>query len=153
MPGPPEPPASPEQPDEPVDRPGPGDGHRLDDDAAWRAIIENYGERPRIEDAEPDVPGSPRGLFGPEEPSRQDDEEEHFVPPVPPPVPKPPPARMIAWAGLFGVPLLVLVALVLRVQLPGWVGLFLMCWFVGGFGFLIASMRPDDRNDDDGAVL
>lgn len=69
-------------------------------------------------------------------------------------MPKPPPARLLAWVGLFGVPVFVLVALMAHLALPSWVGLLLMVWFVGGFVFLVASMRPGTGEDyDDGARL
>ena len=60
------------------------------DEAAWRSIIDNYGDRPEIADEpEIEVPGSPRGAFPEEEPEPQEpvDAEEHFVPPPPPPLP------------------------------------------------------------------
>jgi hypothetical protein len=52
------------------------------------------------------------------------------------------------------VPSFVLVALVAHLVLPSWLGLVLMAWFVGGFVFLVASMRPGQGDDyDDGARL
>jgi hypothetical protein len=52
------------------------------------------------------------------------------------------------------VPSFVLVALVAHLVLPSWLGLVLMSWFVGGFVFLVASMRPGQGDDyDDGARL
>ncbi len=75
-------------------------------------------------------------------------------PPPAPPLPLPGPPRLLAWLGLFGVPTLVLVLLVAGVDLPTWMGLVLMVWFVGGFVYLVASMRPGSGDDyDDGAVL
>jgi hypothetical protein len=149
--------------DEPVgddlaDAPG-----RASEDDLWRAIVDNYGERPEIDEPELVVPPSPRDLSpvareqdDPDESSRGDlaEQEEHFVPPPPPPLPTPPPARLLAWVGLFGVPMFVLVALVAGVYVPTWAGLILMVWFVGGFVFLVASMRPGPGQDhDDGARL
>ena len=59
-----------------------------------------------------------------------------------------------AWLGLFGVPVLTLVALVVGLTLPQWLSVLFMAWFVGGFGFLVASMRSGPRDGhDDGAVL
>ena len=129
------------------------------DDAAWRSIIDNYGDRPDLSDVdEPviEVPPSPRGVFPEEvdEPDEPVEVEEHFVPDPPPPLPRPAPPRLLAWLGLFGVPTLVLVCLVAGVDLPTWAGLILMVWFVGGFVYLVASMRPPAGDDyDDGAVL
>ena len=152
--------------DLPDDRPGqrprePGD-EVPDEDAVWRAIVDNYGDRPEIDEPEIVVPPSPRDLTEPPRPTHEDpdersvptDPEDHFVPPPPPPLPKPPPARLLAWLGLFGVPTFVLVALVTGLALPSWLGLLLMAWFVGGFVFLVASMRPGAGEDgDNGARL
>jgi hypothetical protein len=126
------------------------------DDAAWRAIIENYGERLELGEDEPapEVPPSPRGIFPDEEPVELREQEDHFVPPPPPPLPRPEPPRLLAWLGLFGVPVFVLVCLLTGLNLPTWLGLILMVWFVGGFVYLVASMRPGAGGDyDDGAVL
>jgi hypothetical protein len=138
----------------------PEDEHVSAEDALWRSIIDNYGDRPEIEEPEIEVPPSPRDLTAP--PRAEDDategavadQEDHFVPPAPPPLPTPPPPRLLAWLGLFGVPTFVLVALVVRLPVPSWLGLILMVWFVGGFVFLVASMRPGSGEDyDDGARL
>ena len=151
-------------PHDPDDDPAAGtpedvSGGVSDEEAAWRAIVENFGDRHDLgEDDEasapPDVPPSPRGLL-PEEPATPPhDHEDHYVPPPPPPLPRPAPARLLAWFGLFGVPTLVLVCLVARIDLPLWMGLVLMIWFVGGFVYLVASMRPRSGDGyDDGAVL
>lgn len=148
---------TPQEPeDEPVE-----DEHVSAEDALWRSIIDNYGDRPEIQEPEIEVPPSPRDLTAP--PRSEDDDategtvadpEDHFVPPAPPPLPTPPPPRLLAWLGLFGVPTFVLVALVARLPVPSWLGLILMVWFVGGFVFLVASMRPGSGEDyDDGARL
>ena len=76
------------------------------------------------------------------------------MPPPPPPVPRPEPRRGLAWAGLFGAPVILLVALVFGVYLPGWLSLLLVAGFIGGFGYLVATMSNDPRDPgDDGAVL
>jgi hypothetical protein len=128
------------------------------DEAAWRSIIANYGDRLELgpdEDAPaPQVPPSLRGAFPDEPAPAPRDNEEHYVPPPPPPLPRPAPPRLLAWIGLFGVPTFVLICLVTGLSLPSWLGLILMVWFVGGFVYLIASMRPGPGDDyDDGAVL
>ncbi len=74
-------------------------------------------------------------------------DEGHFVPPEPPPVPSTTPARRLAWIGLFGAPLLMLVAVVFPITYPMWVSMGLVAAFVGGFVFLVATM---DRHEDDG---
>lgn len=138
-----------------------------DIDAAWASIVENYGERPILEGPS-DWPAEP----APAPPSGQDfdepvaepapdwrpthDPEDRFVPPPPPLVPRPTPARLLAWVGLFGVPVAVLIALVAHIVLAPWLGLLLMGWFVGGFVTLIATMNdprsggPGDSGDSDG---
>jgi len=131
------------------------------EDALWRSIVDNYGDRPEIEEPEVKVPPSLRDLDPPARPTEDGpaelapvDREDHFVPPDPPPLPMPPPARLLAWIGLFGVPAFVLFALVAKIDLAAWMGLLLMVWFVGGFVFLVASMRPGPGGDhDDGARL
>ncbi len=129
------------------------------EEALWRSIIDNYGTRPEMDDEpaiEPPPPSRAPDATVRDVPAElaTSDREEHYVPPTPPPLPKPPPARLLAWAGLFGVPTFVLVALVAHLVLPPWLGLILMFWFVGGFVFLVASMRPGQGDDyDDGARL
>ena len=84
------------------------------------------------------------------------EDEGHFVPPVPPPLPSVEPRRRLAWIGLLGSPVIGLLLVLLQVAIPGWVSLFLVCAFVGGFGYLVATMgqRPtDDWSGDDGAVV
>jgi hypothetical protein len=179
-------------PDDSRDEPGKGapDGHDLplDEDAAWRAIVDNYGSRPELgtPSSEPDAapeegsagPSAAEGCEPtPTEPAgpsvfdrsyldaqaAEDDraraswaDEGHFVPPEPPPVPRTTPARRLAWAGLFGAPALMLLAVVVHLTFPTWLSLGLVAAFVGGFVFLVATMeRPggDGWGGDDGAVV
>jgi hypothetical protein len=162
-----------------------GGDRKLDEDAAWRAIIDNYGDEPAIDeyypspaDTSPSSPVEPVDTSSPDAPPAETnprftvfdrrwnpdpvnseatwDDEGHFVPPNPPPPPKLEPRRKLAWIGLFGAPLLMLIAVVLGWQYPGWVGLFLVGSFLGGFGYLVATMprgRPEDGSGDDGAVV
>lgn len=140
---------------------------RAAQDAAWRQIVENYGDRPSIDDepgpaadltteevAPESRPAPAPAPVAPAPVARVEPVEEHYVPPVPPPVPTAEPPRLLAWLGLFGVPVLVLVGLLAKISVPSWLGLMLMAWFVGGFVFLVASMRTGPRDDDDdGAVV
>jgi hypothetical protein len=149
----------------------------LDEEAAWRLIVENYGERPEMGEETPPAPPP-----GPAEPAdrpdppvidrsylesveadraeaaraahRADDDAEHFVPPDPPPVPRATPARRLAWAGLFLPPVLMLLAVAFGWEFAPWFSMMLVASFVGGFVFLIATM-PRDGGDgwDDGAVV
>ena len=148
---------------------------RDSDEDAWRAIVENYGERVELGEespADPSVaPAEPaphdsglQRLFRPlPEPETQpeteqlDDEldDDRFVPPAPPPLPKLPPDRFLAWAGLFGSPTVLLVCLVLNIHLAPWLGYLLVASFIGGFGYLVAKMPHSTDIDpwDDGARL
>lgn len=50
--------------------------------------------------------------------------------------------------------MLVVLCVILATSLPDAVGLLLLCWFVGGFAYLVATMRPRPPTDeDDGAVV
>ena len=172
------------------DDPPPGNERRtepelpFDEEAAWREIVANYGDRPVLGGgaAGPDTTGlSPFDrsfldsldararppedrLDGPdrravEHPGEEQvDPWDHFVPPEPPPIPRGTPARRLAWAGLLGSPVVLLLAVFVHV-LVGWVVPTLLtvgvaAAFVGGFVFLVATM-PRDRGDgwDDGAVV
>jgi hypothetical protein len=181
------------QPDDrsPEDRPGDAQpaGTPFDEDAAWAAIVANYGARPEMgpepsadDPADGDRPGDQSGsdrsaedrpgLFDrsyldaqlaraerqqPEldTPATWDD-EGHFVPPTPPPLPTLDPRRKAAWIGLFGSPALMLIGIVLGWTFPAWLGFLLVGAFVGGFGYLVATMPRgghDDWSGDDGAVV
>ena len=102
-----------------------------------------------------------RGLFRPAWDDPLDSEaswndEGHFVPPTPPPMPVLDPRRRLAWAGLFGSPLLMLLVVVLGWHLPDWLMFLLAVGFAGGFIYLVATMpkrRPGDGSGDDGAVV
>jgi hypothetical protein len=154
-----------------------------DEDVLWRSIVDNYGDRVTLDPTPEETPeGTPEEPTGeptatqvpaaPSQPDQQpeqpeqpaeardwldayDDPEDHFVPPEPERVPTPEPPRLIAWAGVFGVPVVVLVLVVLRVSLPPWASMLCLAWFVGGFGYLVATMRrePPDNDWDDGARL
>lgn len=150
---------------------GPGQGGDAskgadDFDAAFRSIVENYGERPAMPtrdpaETEPPTPPPPSadgpvvspGLFrlaGEQEPQPPPEHEDHFVPPEPPPLPWPEPNRGLAWLALFGSPTLMLGALLLSVSLPSWITTLLGFTFIGGFVYLVATMRrgPSDGWDD-----
>lgn len=141
----------PESPGERGAASGDGEPEPTPEELAWRAIVDNYGERAVIDDPEPTPPRAPEHSARPEPVAAEED--EHFVPPQPPPLPKPPPDRMLAWVGLFGVPMLVLAAVVLGLSFPSWLSVLLLGWFVGGFVFLVATMRPRPDDPDDGAVV
>ena len=163
------------QPEEPTGSPDVEPA--LDEDAAWAAIVANYGDRPAMgsgppEGPEPD-PGveerakrasrnprnplgdRPRNLFDrsyieattEQSPEATWDDEGHFVPPPPPPLPVLEPRRKLAWFGLFGAPTLMLLAVIFGWSYPGWLGTLLVASFVGGFVYLVATM-PRNRPGD-----
>lgn len=127
---------------------------RAQEDADWQRLVESYGERPDF--PQPPTPAEPADVVEPDpEPELVENDEDHFVPPPPPPVPRPQGVRGLAWFGLFGVPVLVLLSIVGHIALPTPIPFGLLVWFVGGFGYLVATMGAgdDDSGWDDGAVL
>lgn len=130
---------------------------------AWREIVENYGDRPALDESP--VSG---GLFEQkidivepaEEPDAYEDmwrgDDESYVPPPPPPVPRPTPARLLAWIGVLGAPVAVLVLIVVT-QVIGrsfstWVIGSLVAAFLAGFVYLLVTMPSEPRDPwDDGA--
>ncbi|HXH77997.1 hypothetical protein [Nocardioides sp.] len=136
---------------------GTGDSERTNDED-WQAIVDNFGERAKIDEPDPVEP-APARSWSEEEPDPAPDpgpaaayDEPRFVPPTPPPLPRPEPRRAIAWAGVFGAPVLVLVAL--RIDLPSLLDYLLVAWFVGGFLYLVATMSRSGREPwDDGSRI
>jgi hypothetical protein len=145
------------------------------EELAWRSIVENYGERAQLDEppvAPSDGPavgplpdGTPfGGRFGDpsaldafdQDPREQPEEdlEEGFVPPEPPPLPRLTPDRAVAWAGVFGSPLVLMMALILSLSIPAWLGYLLVVGFVGGFIYLVVQMPREPRDPwDDGAQI
>jgi len=142
------------------------------DERAWRAIVENYGERAELEEppvAPPPTPparpggdapfggrfGDPRSFAEePDEVAAPSAEEEGFVPPPPPPLPRVEPDRLLAWAGVLGSPLVLLSALIFSFGMPDWLGYLLVGGFVGGFLYLVLKMPREPRDPwDDGAQV
>ncbi len=142
-----------------------------DEDEVWRAIVDNYGERAQLTDGSTgdtrdDVGDEPAGAVA-ESPAPTvaedvDDDPaldryfpvEHFTPPPVTRPSRPAPARLAAWLGVFGVPAALLLSVVLDVYVPQLVGLLMLAWFVGGFGYLVWSMPRGPREPwDDGAQV
>jgi hypothetical protein len=136
-----------------------GPGHRQDEDAIWREIVDNYGDEPSVEELDGPIGRSSLSRPDPEpvaEPERlQPDDDDGYHPPPPPPVPRPVGLRLLAWVGLFGVPVLVLVLLLTGISLPSWGGVLCLAWFVGSFVYLVATMNRGGHGDDwdDGARI
>lgn len=144
--------------------------HR-DDDEAWRAIVDNYGDRVELEDPAPAPEASPEPLdhepdesadtLSPTLDSGWDEDavdadhtSDRFVPPPAPPLPRTTPDRYVAWAGVFGSPVLLLLSVVLGFDLPELVAYLLVIGFVGGFLYLVFQMPREPRDpNDDGARL
>jgi hypothetical protein len=111
------------------------------DDDAWKQIVDNYGERV-APPAEP-PPEAP-------EPYYLELYDEQFVPPPLPPPAVISPERRLAWVGLVGSPIALVVVNLLDYGLPGVLTGGLVLAFLASFGYLVATMDPRDP-DDDGA--
>jgi len=131
------------------------EARRAREDADWQAFVDSYGEAPEFPGEVAALPvEQPQDLLPPE--LAYEDVEDGFVPPPPPPLPRPQGLRALAWFGLFGVPTLVLLCIMVKLSLPSVLSLLFLAWFVGGFGYLVATMsgpKDPDAGWDDGAVL
>ena len=131
------------------------EARRAREDADWQAFVDSYGERPEFPEPQAAPPPEPPPVELPPELAYAD-EEDGYVPPPPPPLPRPHGLRALAWFGLFGVPALVLLCIMVNISLPSVLSLLFLAWFVGGFGYLVATMngpKDPDAGWDDGAVL
>lgn len=150
-------------PDEPVDEaPGPAAGPGRPGgpiapaqgtaggaaEAARRAA--RRGPRHRLTDGT-GLPGDEPGVAADGDP---DDDRERFVPPEAPPITSTDLVSRLAWLGVLGGPLFLLVAALVSHALPAIVVLLTLGAFIGGFVTLVVRL-PRDRGDDgdDGAVV
>jgi len=152
---------------EPGDRAGDATGSESAEDAAWREIVANFGERAVLDD---DLLGTGSDAtneatdeaFIVRFAARDDDEPiyledvERYVPPPPPPLPRTTPPRFLAWLGVLGTPvvavLLVTIHTIAGIAFPSWLIAFLVLAFLGGFGYLLVTMSRDPGDPwDDGA--
>jgi hypothetical protein len=117
-----------------------------DEDAAWQQIVENYGDVPDV----PDAPAPEAPLAEAPEPFHIELYDEQFVPPPLPPPPVIRPERKVAWVGLIGSPVLLVVLSLIDYSLPPVLTGGLVIAFLASFGYLVATMEPHDP-DDDGA--
>ena len=119
-----------------------------DDDAAWQQIVDNYGERPEVPTADVPLVDSPTADTA--EPFHLELYDEQFVPPPLPPPPVIRPERRLAWVGLVGSPVVLVVLSLIDYALPTVLTGALVVAFLASFGYLVATMEPHDP-DDDGA--
>jgi hypothetical protein len=98
----------------------------------------------------PDPPGE-----APADDADRPEPEHHYVPPEPPPLGRPDLPSGIAWAGVLGGPVVLLLAAVLTWDLPGLLTAACVIGFVGGVVFLVATMDDGRGRDgwDDGAQV
>jgi hypothetical protein len=133
-----------------------GDRARAEaEELAWREIVDRYGERPDvaglIELTTPLTPPEPEPIPVPEE-LRLADDDETFTPPPLPPRAVISPERRLAWVGLVGSPVLLVLINVVDYSLPSILSVGLVIALIASFGYLVATMAPRDP-DDDGARL
>ncbi len=139
-------------------------GTPLSESQAWELIVANYGD-PVL----PATPGrdehpagsgrterdSPPATETPDPVAEREERWEQatgFTPPTPPPLPRPSLPRLVAWVGVLGVPLFLLVSLFAGLELPRILLGVASGWFVGGFMFLVATMSRAPRDPwDDGS--
>jgi hypothetical protein len=83
-----------------------------------------------------------------------EDQQDRFVPPDPPPITSTDLPSRLAWVGVIGGPVFLLVAALVWRTLPTLVVIGALAVFIGGFVTLVARL-PRDRGDgsDDGAVV
>jgi hypothetical protein len=120
------------------------------EDLRWEQIVARFEET--------DVPPVPRWPDAEEVAAEAADDaaDDFFIPAEPPPLPRLAPYQQLAWIGLAGGPLLLLIAALFAVTLPVWLSLAAVGGFVGGFLVLVATMedrRPPDEESGNGAVV
>lgn len=83
-----------------------------------------------------------------------EEDNDRYVPPAPPPLPRGDFLTTLAWVGVLGGPLFLLIAALAWHDMPAELILAGVAAFIGGFVLLVARMpneHPDDP--DDGAVV
>jgi len=103
-------------------------------------LLVPLGSTPAAEDSEDSESGDLDG--------EESESDHHYVPPEPPPLGRPDPLTGLAWAGVLGGPVLLMLAAALGLTLPSALTTACLIGFVGGVVFLVASM--DDGRDRDG---
>lgn len=103
----------------------------------------SYDEGPYRPDEEPAAGARP-------------DAADRFVPPPPPPLPELDTVSQLAWGGLIGGPLFLVIAAIAGWALPSLLLGLAVLAFVAGFVTLVVRMKdkpPDDWDPGNGAVL
>lgn len=143
-----------------------------DEDALWRSIVENYGDRAHLDDdvgpgaeSTPPAPQRNAGTTAHDPAAFVEEvadpepvelswsaEEPRFVPPTPPPLPSTTRPRRAAWFGVIGAPILFLLTAFTGGALGGTMALALIAVFVGSLGYLVFTMPQEPRDPwDNGA--
>ena len=140
-----------------------GDRHpgQAADDAAWRDLVRRLEETPSVEGPagpgpRPDDGGRPAEAVGddgsgPRDYELLEDDDEGFVPPEPPALGSGEPAKVMAWCGAVGAPLLLLLFTLFWRGVPGLVLLGLGAVFLAATGYLVFRMPRERTEGDDGA--
>ncbi|MEU6815192.1 hypothetical protein [Streptomyces sp. NPDC046860] len=95
-------------------------------------------------------PAEPEGKDAGADGDDGEDDEGHFVPPEPPPLPVADTTAKFAWLGVVGGPVLLLLAVLLGWEMTWWLTTLSIGGFLGGFVTLVARMRTDEDDGDDG---
>ena len=90
-------------------------------------------------------------MDGPRDYELLEDDDEGFVPPEPPALGSGDPAKVLAWCGAVGAPLLLLILTLLWRGIPGLVLLGLATVFLVATGYLVFRMPRERTEGDDGA--
>lgn len=155
---------------------------RSTEDAEWKSLVEQFNapSAPGHDGGETPVPrwpvsedvdekyepliDVPAGLIVGDEPEDEpeprpkraaDDPHDHFVPPEPPRGPKLDWVSRLAWLGVLGGPILLILAAVLDFG-DSRITALAVAGFIGGFLTLVIRMKdrlPQDDTPDDGAVV
>jgi hypothetical protein len=93
-------------------------------------------------------------VYGVGEPAHPVEDDAGYSPPEPPPLPRGDLISRLAWAGVIGGPVFLLLAALVWRDLPPALLLGALVAFVGGFVTLVARMPGESSHDgDDGAVV
>ena len=127
-----------------------------DDEQVWADLVETFHASPDEDPRWPAPEGERPNIDDPvSTPTRRPaDVEEHFVPPPPPPLPRGDAVSRLAWAGVLGVPVFLVVAVAAGWRLPSWAMTLAVITLFAGFATLVSRLRGHDPHDpDDGAVV